>query len=101
MEYITTLLMQCPVVGIFAWFLVTITKENNRKFERMQAEHTRQFERMQDEHCRQMERISVQFQAALDKVVDKIGGRLKRIERTLDLQSGDSRIIPPPTPSVS
>jgi hypothetical protein len=61
MEIIITLLTQCPVLGAFIWFLITITRENNKR---------------QDE-------MSKQFQVALDKVVEKIGDRLDRIENEL------------------
>jgi Flp pilus assembly protein TadB len=60
-QILTTLVTQCPVLFAFIWFLITITKENNRR----------------------MSEMSEQFQTALDKVVNKISDRLERIETTL------------------
>ncbi|MDR2169436.1 MAG: hypothetical protein LBP59_04770 [Planctomycetaceae bacterium] len=61
MEVLITLLTQCPALGAFIWFLVTNTKQNQK----MQME------------------LMLQFQNALDKVVEKIGDRLDRIEKEL------------------
>ena len=66
---IITLATQCPVIGILVWFLMQDKKEN-----------ARQSERQAEEHIRQQERQAELFQAALDKIVTKIGERLDRIE---------------------
>jgi hypothetical protein len=58
---IIAVVTQCPVLGAFIWFLITTTKQNQKT---------------------QLE-LMAQFQTALDKVVEKIGDRLERIENEL------------------
>ncbi|MDR3181707.1 MAG: hypothetical protein LBT89_02110 [Planctomycetaceae bacterium] len=53
---------QIPVLAALIWFLIYTTRE----------------------HTKQMNALSVQFQSALDKVVDKIGDRLDRIESKIE-----------------
>jgi hypothetical protein len=60
-DVLITLLTQCPVLGAFIWFLVTNTKQNNEA----------------------RKETMLQFQNALDKVVEKIGDRLEHIEDEL------------------
>ncbi|MDR1383610.1 MAG: hypothetical protein LBJ67_07170 [Planctomycetaceae bacterium] len=62
-EIVTILATQCPVLGGLIWFLIVTTRENNRRF---------------DEQSRQ-------FQAALDKIVEKIGDRISdRLDKIED-----------------
>ncbi|MDR0337070.1 MAG: hypothetical protein LBI18_08270 [Planctomycetaceae bacterium] len=58
---IQTIITQCPVLIAFIWFLITITNQHHK------TEAT----------------LAKQFQDALDKVVEKIGERLDRIENEL------------------
>jgi Flp pilus assembly protein TadB len=58
MEIMTLLVTQCPVLGALIWFLVTNTRESNRRFEEQ----------------------GKQFQLALDKIVEKIGDKIDNLE---------------------
>ncbi|GHT46873.1 hypothetical protein FACS189454_08690 [Planctomycetales bacterium] len=66
MEIITLLATQVPALAALIWFLVFFVKQSDRRFEQQRAD----------------------FQNALDKIVDKIGERLERVESKVDGFSG-------------
>ena len=70
LKIFTVVALECPVILCFIWFVVTTRK----------ADHA-QMEFFKNTMNRQMEL----FQIALDKVLDKIGDRLDRIEDDLKI----------------
>jgi len=79
MEFIVPLLIQCPVIGVFSWVLITMTRDNRKE----KQELVKQFQDVLRENRQEKQELVKQFQDALDKVVSKIGERLDRIETAL------------------
>ncbi|MDR0608740.1 MAG: hypothetical protein LBG58_01355 [Planctomycetaceae bacterium] len=73
LEIATILLTQCPVIGGLIWFLVTHTKETNRRF----AEQATTYEHRLSEQAKI-------YETTLDKIVDRIGVRVDIMDDKID-----------------